>query len=121
MSVLLTLLRYPMVIATLVVAIAGGVLSATRCWCGRTSSCRVPSDTVRFAEVMGARGATSASESADAAVLVDDIAAVARVTWLQEVVDLIATLGALRALGPRSERRTSRASGRTPVGAGASG
>lgn len=36
--------------------------------------------------------------------------------WLQEVVDLVAILGALRALGPRSERkRTARAAaGRDP-------
>lgn len=93
---------------------------------------------------MGARGATAASDSADAVVLVDDIAAVERVAriarqtvrialesiwlgiaisvglmlvaafgflpaivgaWLQEVVDLVAILGALRALGPRWERR----------------
>ncbi|WP_347754489.1 heavy metal translocating P-type ATPase [Agrococcus sp. ProA11] len=97
---------------------------------------------------MGARGATAASDSADAVVLVDDLAAVERVAriaratvrialesiwlgiaisvglmlvaafgflpaivgaWLQEVVDLVAILGALRALGGRSERRPARA------------
>lgn len=100
---------------------------------------------------MGARGATAASDSADAVVLVDDIAAVERVAriarqtvrialesiwlgiaisiglmlvaafgflpaivgaWLQEVVDLVAILGALRALGPRSERRPTRTNAR---------
>ncbi|MFJ6114412.1 heavy metal translocating P-type ATPase [Agrococcus sediminis] len=92
---------------------------------------------------MGARGATAASDSADAVVLVEDVGAVERVAriardtvrialqsiwlgiaisvglmavaalghlpaiagaWLQELVDLIAILGALRALGPRRER-----------------
>ncbi|GAA1421785.1 heavy metal translocating P-type ATPase [Agrococcus citreus] len=100
---------------------------------------------------MGARGATAASESADAVVLVEDIGAVERVAriardtvrialesiwlgiaisaglmvvaalgflpaiagaWLQELVDLIAILGALRALGPRAER-ASRGRART--------
>ncbi len=103
---------------------------------------------------MGARGATAASESADAVVLVEDIGAVERVAriaretvrialesiwlgiaisaalmvvaaigllpalagaWLQELVDLIAILGALRALGPRGERtRRDREGARAP-------
>lgn len=97
---------------------------------------------------MGARGATAASESADAVVLLEDIGAVERVAriardtvrialesiwlgivisvglmvvaalgflpalagaWLQEAVDLIAILGALRALGPRGARARPRA------------
>lgn len=36
--------------------------------------------------------------------------------WLQEVVDLVAILGALRAIGPRSERRSSPARESTPRG-----
>lgn len=93
---------------------------------------------------MGARGATAASESADAVLLVDDVAGVATAVrigrdttrialqsiiggivlsiglmlvaafglipaivgaWLQEAVDLVVILAALRALGPRRGRQ----------------
>lgn len=93
---------------------------------------------------MGARGATAASESADAVLLVDDISRVASAVeigrdtmrialqsigvgialsialmlvaafgflpaiigaWLQEVIDLVVILAALRALKPRRRRR----------------
>ncbi|WP_395245906.1 heavy metal translocating P-type ATPase [Agromyces sp. MMS24-K17] len=102
---------------------------------------------------MGARGATAASESADAVVLVDDLSRVARAMvigrdtvrialqsiWLgiavsvalmvvavfgvipatvgallQEVVDLIAILAALRAIGGRRDAAQERAAGPAP-------